>query len=100
MPWSLEIQRAINLLHACQHRHSDNIPCPARADEPGACGTCAEKIMPSIILLNAFADVLPQHQELHRFGIILEEKGLINKLERGESYSQKALEYLRRQVES
>lgn len=100
MPWSREIQQAINLLHACQHRYADNLPCPARGDEPGACGTCADKIMPSIILLNAFADVLPQHQELHRVGISLEERGLIKKLEQGESYSKKALEYLRLQIDS
>lgn len=99
MPWSHEIQQAIALLQACQHRHSDSLPCPARGDEPGAVGTCAEKIMPSIILLNAFADVLPQHQELHRLGMVLEAQGLIKKLTQGESYSQSALAYLRAQIE-
>jgi hypothetical protein len=98
MPWSHEIQQAITLLQACQHRHADSLPCPARGDEPGAVGTCAEKIMPSIILLNAFADVLPQHQELHRIGMVLEARGLIKKLEQGESYSQRALEYLSAQI--
>ncbi len=100
MPWSHEIQQAITLLQKCQHRNADNLPCPARGDELGAVGTCAEKIMPSIILLNAFADVLPQHQELHRIGMILEARGLIKKLEQGESYSQSALEYLSAQVAS
>ena len=98
MPWSHEIQQAITLLKACQHRHADNMPCPARGDEVGAVGTCAEKIMPSIILLNVFADVFPQHQELHRIGTVLEAKGMIEKLEQGESYSQKALEYLQNQI--
>lgn len=98
MPWGHEIQQAITLLQACQHRHVDSLPCPARGDEPGAVGTCAEKIMPSIILLNAFADVLPQHQELHRIGMVLEARGLIKKLEPGSSYSQRALEYLSAQV--
>jgi hypothetical protein len=98
MPWSHEIQQAITLLQACQHRHADSLPCPARGDEPGSVGTCAEKIMPSIILLNAFADVLPQHQELHRIGMVLEAKGFITKLGQGESYSQRALEYLRDQI--
>ncbi|TQI77786.1 hypothetical protein FHU10_2246 [Serratia fonticola] len=98
MPWNHEIQQAITLLQACQHRDADNLPCPARGDEPGAVGTCAEKIMPSIILLNAFADVLPQHQELHRIGMVLEARGLIKKLDPGESYSQSALKYLSDQV--
>lgn len=100
MPWNHEIQQALTLLQACQHRHADNLPCPARGDGPDAVGTCAEKIMPSIILLNAFADVLPQHQELHRIGMILEAKGLIKKLEQGASYSQSALDYLSSQVVS
>ncbi|AHG22778.1 hypothetical protein Z042_12610 [Chania multitudinisentens RB-25] len=100
MPWSHEIQQAITLLQACQCRNADNLPCPARGDEPGAVGTCAEKIMPSIILLNAFADVLPQHQELHRIGMDLEAQGLIPKLAQNESYSQSALAYLRAQLVS
>ena len=98
MPWNHEIQQAITLLQACQCRNSDNLSCPARGDEPGAVGTCADKIMPSIILLNAFADVLPQHQELHRIGTVLEAQGLIPKLEQDESYSQSALAYLRAQL--
>lgn len=100
MPWSHEIQQAIALLEGCQHHNADDLPCPARGDEPGAVGTCAEKIMPLIILINAFADVLPQHQELHRIGMKLEEKGVIKKLEPGESYSQNALNYLSALVES
>lgn len=58
MPWSHEIQQAITLLQACQRRNADNLPCPARGDEPGAVGTCADKIMPSIILLGDAANLL------------------------------------------
>lgn len=98
MPWNHEVQQAITLLQKCQRRNTDSIPCPAKGDEPGAVGTCAEKIMPSIILLNAFAEVLPQHQELHRIGMVLENRGLIKTLAHGESYSQCALDYLVAQI--
>lgn len=100
MPWNKEIEQAITLLKACQAHRSDSQPCPARGDEPGATGTCPEKIVPLIILLNALSDVLPQHDELYRIGVILEQKGTIPKLAPNESYSEKALDFLRSHVDA